>query len=79
MSTSRDLEISPFCTHLRSKKSYFLQRPAREESELVDASRWLWCACTMEILGPDDEPADPQDCRRGRSCFRALGAAHDPT
>lgn len=74
MNASRGLEISPFCAHLRTKKAYFLERPARDERELVDASHWVWCACTMEILGPDQEPADPEDCRQGRSCFRPLGA-----
>ncbi len=64
--------ISPFCVHLRSKKYYFLQGPALEEEDLLDASGDCWCSATAMKIGPDKEVVDPRDCRNGRPCFESL-------
>ena len=66
--------ISPFCGDLRSKKYYFLKRPAQIPADLLDASNDCWCARTQMRLGPDDEGVDPPSCQSGRACFRAAGA-----
>ena len=65
--------ISPFCSDLRSKKYYFLSKPAMEPADILDASNDCWCARSGIRLGPDDEIVTPDDCRAGRACFRAVG------
>lgn len=72
------IEISPFCVHLCSKKAYFLERPPAVAEDLLDASRQVWCRKTMEAVGPDDRLANPEGCRRERTCFEAYGAAPAP-
>ncbi|MDZ4774214.1 MAG: hypothetical protein SGI72_13875 [Planctomycetota bacterium] len=66
------LNVSPFCTHLQSKKNYFRSTPAMEEDDYLDASRHCWCRLTMQAMGPDKERAAPDDCRSGRACFRGI-------
>ena len=66
--------ISPYCRDLRSKKFYRLERPPRDEGDILDASNWCWCARTDEALGPDDYAAEPEECQQGRKCFRPYGA-----
>ncbi len=68
------LEISPFCRDLRSKKYFFLDGPPRTEEELLDGSNYCWCQRTKLQLGPDDEPADAEDCQKQRECFTAYGS-----
>ena len=62
----------PFCADLRSKKWFTLDAPARDEDELLDASGHCWCRRTMLSVGQDGELVDPEDCRSGRGCHRAL-------
>ncbi len=66
------LNISPFCVHILSKKTYFLRGPPMEESDILDGSRSCWCRRTMHILGPDGEVVHPEECRAGRSCFESI-------
>jgi len=68
----RPLSPSPFCVHLRSKKSYFLRRPPAEEADLRDGSDHCWCLKTMLVLGPDGSPVEPAGCRAGRACFESI-------
>jgi len=75
MDASLNPLLSPFCSDLRAKKYYFLDRPALTAADLLDASNDCWCARTQMRLGPDDERVDPQDCQAGRACYRAPGAA----
>ncbi len=65
-------QLFPICAELRSKKYYMLGRPPRTSDEVLDASNDCWCAVTSDRLGPDKDPVQPDDCRRGRSCFRSL-------
>ena len=60
---------SPFCSKLRTKNFYFLDRPAMDEDELFDASHDCWCNKTMHRVGPDGEMVDPEDCQKARGCF----------
>jgi hypothetical protein len=69
--------ISPFCARLRSKKFYFLRTPPREVSDILDGSGRCWCQRTMDALGPDGRPVDPEDCQNGRRCYESFGA--DPS
>lgn len=62
----------PLCAELRSKKYYLLGRPPRCSEDVLDASNDTWCARTQDRLGPDKDPVDPENCRAGRTCFRAL-------
>lgn len=71
--TVRTFEISPFCADLSSKKRTLFGRAPRNEEELLDGSRHCWCNRTMLAVGPDGAIVDPEDCRVGRSCFRAYG------
>jgi len=63
---------APFCAHIQSKKAFFLGRPPRNESELLDASQSCWCRRTMQALGPDGDVVDPVDCRAGRTCYESV-------
>lgn len=63
---------SPFCAHLRSKKTYFLQGPPLKREDVLDASNHCWCAKTCTFLGPDHDLVDPDDCRAGRACFQSM-------
>ena len=67
-----DLELSPFCIHLQSKKLFFSSAPPRVIDDILDASRHCWCRQTMQVLGPDGDVVDPRDCQSGRSCFESI-------
>jgi len=68
---TKEPQRSPFCARLRTKKYYFLGRPAATEDELLDASCDAWCGKTMHRTGPDSELVDPEDCTARRGCFEA--------
>lgn len=72
-------ELFPICAELRSKKCFLLGRAPRTSAEILDASNDCWCALTDDRLGVDKDPVHPDDCRRGRRCFRSLleGAPQD--
>ena len=67
-----ELELSPFCVHLQSKKLFFAAGPPQTIDDVLDASRHCWCRKTMQVIGPDGEIVDPRDCRSGRSCFESI-------
>jgi hypothetical protein len=66
------LNVSPFCVHIQSKKTYFLRSPPMVASDILDGSNHCWCRRTMQVLGPDGEVVDPEECRAGRSCFQSI-------
>lgn len=66
------LNLSPFCVHLQSKKTFFLRAPPMQTSDILDGSRHCWCRQTMQAIGPDGDVVDPDECRRGRSCFASI-------
>ncbi len=67
---------SPFCRELRSKRYYFLEQMPTEEAHMRDASNRCWCRLTMQVIGPDGEMTQPQDCAAdsGRTCYRSAFA-----
>jgi hypothetical protein len=72
ITSERIEELFPICAELRSKKSFLLGRAPRTSAEVLDASNDCWCALTDDRLGVDKDPVHPDDCRRGRRCFRSL-------
>jgi hypothetical protein len=78
MESARSPLDSPFCKHLRSKKWYFRKGPPATIEDAVDGSRHCWCHRTWETIGPDDDPAHPEDCVRGRGCFEPLFLTERP-
>jgi hypothetical protein len=40
-------------------------------AEYPSTSAAYWCLKTMGPVGPDDGPAELDDCRAGRPCFQA--------
>jgi len=68
------ITISPFCALLRSKRYFSLPAPPRNEADLLDVSRAVWCERTQEALGPDGKIVDPAGSRHGRRCFERYGA-----
>lgn len=70
--TTSDALFSPFCRELRTKRYYFLDGMATEESQLLDGSNRCWCGRTMQAYGPDGEMVYTADCKPGRSCYKSL-------
>lgn len=67
------LPLSPYCSHLASKKSYFNELPPRTDEDVVDGSNHCWCTKTMLAVGPDADVVGPEDCLSDRSCFESRG------
>ena len=64
-------KVSPYCASLSSKKILGSPGLPMTDSDVLDASNWCWCVETAQLLGPDRKAAHPEDCRKGRSCFRS--------
>lgn len=57
------------CAKLRTKTMYLNVEWRHEPDEPgCSNSAVFWCLKTMEVLGPDDLPANPDACRAGRAC-----------
>ena len=69
-----DASLFPICADLRSKKYFLIGRPPRESADVLDASNDCWCDRTNDRIGVDKDLVHPDECRAGRSCFRALVA-----
>lgn len=67
--------ISPFCVQIGSKKILGMTGRPLTASDVLDGSNWCWCRRTGQILGPDREPAHPDDCIKGRTCFESPWSA----
>lgn len=62
----------PVCQYLRTKAFYI---PAqRSETTLTEASpsAHYWCLRTMSVVGPDDTPVNPDECKTDRTCFETV-------
>lgn len=66
----RPEELHPFCVDLLSKKLLCGEGLPRTDSDVLDASGHCVCARTSQVLGPDRAPVGPQECRRGRECYK---------
>ena len=69
--TEKRTHVSPFCSHLASKKVSLLDGLPMCDADVLDASNHCWCEATMQVLGPDRQLAHPEDCRKGRECFES--------
>lgn len=67
-----DRDRQPPCRHLRTKAVYVSDEQGREYLERTIPSESYWCVKTMRPVGPDDEPAEPDDCGRNRPCYQPL-------
>ena len=59
------------CRHLRTKMMSVMTDWDQHAAEFPSTSAAYWCLKTMGPVGPDDAPAELDDCRAGRSCFLA--------
>ena len=65
------LRLSPYCQELCSKKIMLREGLPLTDADVLDASAAVWCSLTQQVLGPDRKDAHPEDCRKGRACFRS--------
>ena len=60
------------CRHLRTKKMFTVAHSdeafAEKDPEHASPSHF-WCNLTQSVVGADDQPAHPDTCALGRSCF----------
>jgi hypothetical protein len=65
----------PVCRFLRTKAAYVPGMRA-DQDYLAEShpTATYWCLRTLEVLGPDDTPVSPEDCKLSRVCFEAIGA-----
>ena len=64
-------KIRSECRHLRTKMSYIPDPDNQEAWRSEDSTtRQYWCARTMQTAGPDNGLVAPQECGRGRSCYK---------
>ncbi len=59
------------CRHLRTKMMSVVMDWDEHAAEYPSTSAAYWCLKTMGPVGPDDGPAELDDCRAGRPCFQA--------
>lgn len=70
MSEGRTIKLTASCLHLRNKAMY--SDGQQDVRGMVDESIDtipFFCTQTCDCLGPDNEPASPQDCKPGRKCY----------
>lgn len=58
------------CPRLRSKDLYFEAVPDPTVPACND--QLFWCNETQTCLGPDGQPVDGFECRKGRVCYQRL-------
>ena len=74
----RPVKLRVSCLHIRHKLMYCDYR--HDVPGMVDDTsdtRVFFCSKTQEVLGPDDKPVHPGDCKPGRGCY-CHGAPHEP-
>lgn len=61
------------CEHMLFKKKFSREEtPGPPENRFADdLDHYYWCACTMDVVGPDGEIVSHPTCHVGRSCFEA--------
>ncbi len=75
----RPVELKVSCMNIRHKLMYCDER--HSTPGLVDdnsSTRVYFCVKTHEVLGPDDKPVHPAECKAGRGCY-CHGAPHEPS
>lgn len=75
----RPVQLKVSCMHIRHKLMYCDSR--HDVPGMVDdtsSTRVFFCVKTQEVLGPDDKPVHPTECKAGRSCY-CHGAPQEPS
>ena len=67
------LDPAERCRHLRTKMMFVTTEWGERAAEYPSTTAAYWCLKTMGAVGPDDGPADLDDCRRGRACYEDEG------
>ena len=67
---SNDLQ-SQFCGGLRSKKFFMRDQLATDAEDYLDASNHCWCFHTQQVIGPDGNSVNPQNCTPERGCYES--------
>jgi hypothetical protein len=67
------IQISPYCSQLRSKKMVFQTHPPQTHEDILDGSGHTWCELSQETVALDGEVCCPEDCQSGRACFQPYG------
>jgi hypothetical protein len=68
--TFRPVQLKVSCMNIRHKLMYCDDRHATPG--LVDdtsSTRVFFCVKTGDVLGPDDQPVHPTECKAGRACY----------
>ena len=60
---------SMYCGSLRSKKFFMRDQLAKSADDYIDSANHVWCSETQEVIGPDNQPVEPDKCGPGRSCY----------
>jgi len=60
------------CQNLRTKASYVPGIRTENYLSEPDPMSQYWCVKTMKVIGPDDRPVEPEDCKTVRKCFKSL-------
>jgi len=61
------------CKNLRTKSMFIpalAHQSSNEQAEESSHSPHCWCTCTLNEIGPDDQPVGIQVCKENRSCFK---------
>jgi hypothetical protein len=67
------VETASMCRHLRSKGMYVYTDGQDDPAQEGYDNTVYWCLKTMKDYGPDDAPAEGQECRNpGRSCYEPI-------
>jgi hypothetical protein len=59
-----------YCRRLRCKEMFI--ETAQPFEMASTGSGAYWCSQTQQVLGPDGQVAEPENCKSGRGCFEAL-------
>ena len=59
------------CRHLRTKM-FYVKGPEGCDLTTTSTTAQYSCLRTHDVLGPDEAPVCPDDCKRGRGCFEEL-------
>ncbi|MFG0328260.1 MAG: hypothetical protein ACF8PN_00020 [Phycisphaerales bacterium] len=79
MNPDQPLRLIPTCAHLRHKMMYCDDRQMTPgEVDDQSTTRVFWCRKTMEVIGPDNGPVDPDACGTGRACHEPARAPKKP-
>jgi len=63
------------CACLRTKMFYIHEASGIRYLQETIATESYWCTHRMAAVGPDDRPAEPNECLSGRACYMPMASA----